>query len=204
MIVSRARLLGLVVLVVASALPVAAQTHPSVEVSGGYQFINLSVEGEGESLGKGWYADLAANLSPQLGIVFQAGGNYRTIDETQTILGTTASATAKIRVHEYMGGLRYSFRRSPTIVPFGQVLGGAVNGAIELSASASSGGIPIFSLDEEESSTNFGLQLGGGANIRLTDTIGARVGLDYMRIFEEDSAGNVFRFTAGIAFALSR
>jgi opacity protein-like surface antigen len=196
-------LLGIAMAVV-SVAPAAAQTPPALELSGGYQFIHLSGDEVGGSLGKGWYVDLAANLSRELGVVFQVGGSYRSIDESQSFMGTTVTSSADIAIHEYMGGLRFNLRRTPTIVPFAHFLAGAVHGSVDVEVAATSGGVPIFSFGEEESSTNFGLQLGGGANVRLTDAIGARVGLDYLRIFADDGGGNVFRFSAGVVFALMR
>jgi hypothetical protein len=49
-----ARWLGCSIVALGVASPVAAQTIPRAEVSAGYQFLNVSVEGESESLGAGW------------------------------------------------------------------------------------------------------------------------------------------------------
>ena len=65
------RVLGFCLVVLGAAIPVSAQTVPRTEISGGYQFVNYSVDGEGESLPKGWYlrrgwkrdADLRSRLS---------------------------------------------------------------------------------------------------------------------------------------------
>jgi len=42
------RALMLCVVVAATAAPVSAQTTPKVELSGGYQFLNFSLDGENE------------------------------------------------------------------------------------------------------------------------------------------------------------
>jgi len=200
---TRVRRLVLCLLLTTAALPAAAQDVPRAEVSGGYQFLNVSVEGEGESLGKGWYADVVGNLNRTVGIVFEVGGSYKSISASETFLDVTGTATVDLRVHEFMGGVRFNARPNAQLVPFGQVLVGAVNGSAKISGSASIGGTTIFSTSEEESATNLGLQVGGGLNFLLTERVGVRVGVDYLRVFEEDAGANLFRFAAGIVIPFS-
>lgn len=192
--------LCLAVLGVAAA-PVSAQTVPKVEVSGGYQFLNLAAEGRNESMPAGWYADVAGNLTPMLGLVFQVGGNYKTIDESISLGGVTATVTADTRVHEFLGGVRLNLRSNPAIVPFAQFLAGAIHGSADVSASATLPGIPPISISEDVSGTNFGLGAGGGVNFALTQAVGLRVGADYLHAFEDDGGGNLFRFHVGIVIA---
>src|SRR6185436_19531049 len=90
-----------------AALPAVAQT-PRIEVSGGYQFLNVSADLESidtgdvpvrnvdQSLPTGWYVDLAGNLNRHFGVVFEAGGNYKSISESATFAGVAASATADL------------------------------------------------------------------------------------------------------------
>jgi len=80
------RILLLTVAALGTALPAAAQ-WPRIEVSGGYQFLNISADLEGidtgdipvrnvdQSLPAGWYVDLAGNLNRHFGVVFAMGGN---------------------------------------------------------------------------------------------------------------------------------
>src|SRR5215510_12869938 len=135
----------------------SAQTVPNVEVSGGYQFLNLAIEGQNESLPAGWYADVAGNLTPLLGIVFQVGGNYRTLDESVALGGVAATVTADVSVHEFLGGVRLNLRSNPAIVPFAQVLAGGIHGSADVSASATLPGIPPIAISQEVSGTHFGL-----------------------------------------------
>jgi hypothetical protein len=146
----RAALLGslLTVAALSVALPVTAQT-PKIEVSGGYQFLNVSADLESidtgdvpvrdvdQSLPTGWYIDLAGNLNRHFGVVFQAGGNYKSITESAAFGGIAASASVDLRVHEFLGGVRYNSRANPTVIPFGQFLVGAVNGSVKVTASGS-------------------------------------------------------------------
>jgi opacity protein-like surface antigen len=180
------------------AIPAAAQTTPRTEISAGYQFVTFSVEdGENESIPKGWYFEVAGNLNPMLGVVFQVGGNYKRFEESVTIGTVTIAAEADVKVHEFLGGLRLSARDNPKLVPYGQLLVGAINGSVELTGTVP--GIPSFT--QEESSTNFALMVGGGVNFGFTESIGVRFGVDYLRIFEEDAGSNVFRFHTGIVFS---
>ena len=180
------------------AIPAFAQSAPRAELSGGYQFLNFSSDGENESMGKGWYFDVTGNLSPVLGIVFQVGGNYKSFEEFVTIGGITSTATANLKVHEFLGGLRLNARGNSALVPFAQVLVGGLNGSADVSASTTLPGQAPIAFSQEDSTTNFGLELGGGVNFGLTDAVGLRVGLDYLRVFEEGGGANLFRFSAGI------
>jgi opacity protein-like surface antigen len=181
-----------------AAVPAFAQSVPKVELSGGYQFLNFSADGQSESMPKGWYFDVAGNLSPMLGLVFQVGGNYKTFDESVSVGGITATASADLKVHEFLGGARLSARSNSAIVPFGQVLVGAVNASVEVSASTTIPGMAPITFNEEDSGTNFGLEAGGGVNFRLSDALGLRVGADYLHVFADDGGANAFRFAVGI------
>ena len=190
------RVLGLCLAVLAVSVPVAAQTTPRTEISGGYQFVTFSVDEESESLPKGWYFDVAGNVSPMFGIVFQVGGNYKTFEESVTLGGGTFTATADLKVHEFLGGVRLSARDNPKLVPYGQLLVGGINGSIELTTTSTIPGVPAFS--EEDSSTNFALVLGGGVNFGVAESVAIRFGVNYLRIFEEDAGSNVFGFHVGV------
>ena len=200
----RVHILGFCLVALSVAIPVSAQTVPKTEVSGGYQFLNFSVEGENESLGKGWYLDVAGNLTPMLGIVFQVGGNYKSTSETFSAGGVAATATSSIKVHEFLGGVRLNARSDSTIVPYGQVLVGGVTGSVEASVSSTVPGAPPVSFALEESGTNVGLELGGGVNFGFTDSLGIRAGADYLRIFEEGGGANLFRFHIGVVLSSGR
>jgi opacity protein-like surface antigen len=195
-----------------AALPAAAQT-PRVEISGGYQFLNVSADLESidtgdlpvrdvdQSLPTGWYIDLAGNLNRHFGVVFEAGGNYKSVSESATFAGIAASASVDLKVHEFMGGVRYSSRANPTVVPFGQFLIGAINGSAKVTASGSVTGSPGFSFSGEASGTDIALQAGGGMQLRLTDKFGVRVGADYLHILADEGGVNAFRFAAGVVLA---
>lgn len=191
-----ARVLAICLVVLSVGVPVFAQTTPRTEISAGYQFVTFSVDGESESMPKGWYFDVAGNLSPVLGVLFQVGGNYKTFERSLSIGGGTITANADLKVHEFLGGLRLNARESTAFVPYGQVLAGAINGSVELTTTSTIPGVPAFS--EEDSSTNFAVVVGGGAHFAIAEKTAIRFGVDYLRIFEEDAGSNVFRFQVGL------
>jgi opacity protein-like surface antigen len=182
----------------AAAVPVSAQTTPSVELSGGYQFLNFSLNGENQSMPVGWYFDVAGNLTPMIGVVFQVGGNYKSFDESVSIGGINASASADLKVHEFLGGVRVNLRSNRAVVPFGQFLVGGVNGSVNVSASATLPGQAPIEFSDEDSGTDFGIQAGGGVNFGLTDSIALRTGADYLHVFAEGDGANLFRFHVGV------
>ena len=192
------RVLACCLAAMAIAVPASAQTVPKVELSGGYQFINFSVNGANEALPVGWYFDVAGNLTPMLAVVFQVGGNYKTFDESATIAGITATASADLKVHEFLGGVRLNLRSNKAVVPFGQVLVGAFNGSVKVSASATIPGQAPITFDEEASGTDVGIQAGGGVNFGLTDTVGLRAGADYLNVYVEGDGAHLFRFHIGV------
>jgi hypothetical protein len=156
-----ARVLAFGLAALATALPVSAQSTPKVELSGGYQFLNFSLAGENESMPVGWYFDVAGNLTPMLGVVFQVGGNYKTFDESVAIGGITATASADLKVHEFLGGVRMNLRSNRAVVPFGQFLVGGVNGSVKVSASTTIPGQAPIAFNEEDSGTDLGSRQAG-------------------------------------------
>ena len=148
---------------------------------------------------RGLVLDVAGNLTSMLGVVFQVGGNYKSLEESASIGGITARATADLKVHDFLGGVRLNLRSNKAIVPFGQVLAGGFNGSVKASASATIPGQAPIAFDEEDSGTDFGIQAGGGVNFGLTDTIGLRAGADYLHVLAPGDGAHLFRFHVGVA-----
>ena len=186
--------MALCLMIVGFAAPAAAQDTPKAEVSVGYNWLTAKessgdddiddIDDEWTKFPKGWYFDVAGNVSDTLSIVGQVTGNYKTFDDD-----------SKINIHTFMGGVRGS---SPGRVRgFGQVL---------------VGGVSVKAEDEfsgfDESETNFGLQIGGGVNVLGSGGVGLRVGLDYLRLFAKDDSlilandVNGFRFNVGVTFGI--
>jgi opacity protein-like surface antigen len=193
------RIVSICVLALGISISAAAQDAPRAEVSAGYQLLGLQNDVD-ETLEKGWYADVAGNFGRFFGVVFQVSGNYKTFTETETFSGITATVNVDLKVHEFMGGVRVNARPNPTVTPFGQFLVGGVNGSAKVSGSVTGGGETFFSTSSSDSTTDFGLQAGGGVNIQLSKRFGVRAAADFIRVFGEDDNLNAFRFAVGAVF----
>ncbi len=184
--------------IVGVAVPAEAQDTPAVEVSGGYQFIHVaSGADEGETLANGWYGDVAGNVTKAIGIVFQVGGNYKTETESVGNAGVVINATVHIKVHQFLGGVRFNARENPRVTPFAHVLMGAfhISGSGEVSMTAD--GEEFFATSSGDSVTKFELQVGGGVNFMLSKKFGIRTGADYVHVFAEEGGLNIFRIAVG-------
>jgi opacity protein-like surface antigen len=155
------------------AFPALAQDTPTVDVSGGYSFLR---DQDVEENFHGWLAAVAGNINPWLGIVGEVGGNYKTLQ----LFATEVSFS----VHSFMFGPRISSRQNQSVTPFFQVL---------LGAARASGSV----FGQSDSTTEFAIQPGGGADFWLRPNVGIRVGGDYRRIVADEGT-NEFRFHAGI------
>jgi opacity protein-like surface antigen len=173
--------------IIGIASPAAAQQTPAGELSGGYQFFSGKGEGEDEdweNFSKGWYADVAGNLTNSVGIVGQVSGNYKHFDDEDF----------DFKIHTFMGGLRVG-SQGP-VRGFGQVLVGAAN-------------FKANDNTDSVSETDFAIQLGAGVTMMGGGGVGLRVGADYLRIRGKDDGDlsngedvNGFRFVAGVVFGL--
>jgi hypothetical protein len=196
-------------LVLAVSAPALAQDVPRGDFSVGYQLLNVSVPVDptvaqgidtSQTLPVGWYFDVAGNISPMFGVVFQVGGNYKTIEQTVTVQGVTATGSVGLSVHQFMGGLRVNARGNPAVTPFGEVLAGAMSASADVSVSVTGPGGTLFETSETVSGTDFALGFGGGVDIRTSDRFGIRASASYIRIFGEDDGVNAFRLGVGVVF----
>ena len=144
---------------------------------------------------KGWYADVAVNLSPKFAIVGEAGGTYHSDDISRTTGSVSISESAEITFHTFMGGVRVRAPQIPWFVPFGQVLFGG-----ERDTSTNERTITVFqntsTTSRESSFSNPVLGLDGGVTV-TAGVIGVRVSVGYVRFFDSADA---FRVNLGAAF----
>jgi len=177
------------------ALPQSAQAQGSAgDISGGYRLIH----GADQTFSLGWYADVLGNITDSFGVVGDVAGHYKSVDETENVGGVQVNVSGNLRIHTFMGGARLSWRRNPRITPFVQALVGLAHGSAEFEGSATVGG-RTFTVDESETFSEFAADLGGGVNIRATDSMSVRVAGSWFRVVEED-AENAFRFSLGVVF----
>lgn len=177
----------LCLMVVGFATPVAAQDTPKAEISGGYNWFaaKAASDEEWEKFPKGWYFDVAGNVTPMVSIVGQVTGNYKTFEEVD--------GDFDLSVHTFMFGVRAG--SAGRVRGFGQ----ALVGAARLKGSQGS-----FS----ESQNNLAFQVGAGVTAMGSGNVGFRAGVDYLRIQEKedafvlDESANGFRFSVGVTFGI--
>ena len=170
------KVLPLCAAIVAVSAPAMAQDAPKAEVSVGYNYLHSN----GDSMPKGWYADVAGNVTPAFAVVGQVTGNY----ESDDTLGVDS------KLHTFMGGVRVNARATGGVTPFAHVLVGVAHSSLSTDLGGVTGSL----------STNDGaLQLGGGVKL-MPKNVGVQVGADYLRLFTDVEGTNVFRFAAGVVF----
>jgi hypothetical protein len=153
-----------------------AQDPPKAEVFAGFSVLHKGADSSDpndQSINPvGWQASFAGNINPKMGIVADFGGNYKD----------------GLKVHSYMGGLRYN-HRTEKVTPFVHALLGGIHAGSE-------GG----------SINGFSLGFGGGLDYVATERINIRVlQFDWMptRFSQSgvsDWQNNLIRFGFGIVF----
>jgi hypothetical protein len=167
-----------------SAVPASAQ-----ELSLGYQWQRVSVDGEGESLPLGFNIDVAGPITPTLDIVGQLDWSRKS--ESEVIFGTSVDATASFTT--FGGGVRWSSRGNPSATPFVQALFGATRSSFGCDV----GGVDCDDFVDDTSSTDPMFQIGGGVAVPMGGW-NAFGQFDYRRIFAEGEGANSVRFVVGI------
>jgi peptidoglycan-associated lipoprotein len=166
-----------------------AQTQPSHEIALDYNYIHTNAPpgGCGCFLMNGGNGSYAYHLGAQFAVVIEVGAVHASkVDASGLDLTLTS----------YLTGPRFFYRRpNARVVPYGQVLLGAVRATGGL-APANSVGAP--------SSTVFGSTLGGGVELNISRTITLRVAqVDYfVTTFDNQVAGhqNNLQISTGAAY----
>jgi opacity protein-like surface antigen len=115
----------------------------------------------------GWQASAGFNLTHNLGIVADFGGQYGTIPSA-TVLGVTIPSIS-MNTYQFLFGPQLSFRK-PRVTPFVHALFGASR--LGAGSSATIVGLPVT---VGASSTGLGLGFGGGLDINVSDRLALRV-----------------------------
>ena len=193
------RAAGLLLLALGVALPAHAQDERKSEISGGYQLLTLH-EGEvDETLGTGWYADVAGNFGPIFAVVVQVAGNYKSYGQDETLNGFRAVVDAQLKVHTYLAGVRVGPRQA-RISPYAEFLIGGATASVDVSSTVTNNGQTIFSNSSSESGTDVAMQFGGGVTIWLSKRVGVRGAVGYLRVWGDDDEANAVRVAGGITF----
>jgi opacity protein-like surface antigen len=176
---------ALATMLLAIPQPVRAQDNTG-EFSAGWRLLHF----EEQTFGLGWYADVLANLTDTLGVVGEVSGQYKTSEETRMVAANLVSVSTDLRIHSFMGGIRFSARQNPRIVPFGQALFGLVHGSASIEGSTTVGG-RTFTVNESESDNDAAFELGGGVNVAITNNLTLRFAASYFRVIEDDASNSV-------------
>ena len=191
------RAAGILLLTLGAALPAHAQDERKAEISGGYQLLTLH-EGEvDETLGTGWYADVAGNFGPIFAVVVQVSGNYKSYGQDEIFNGIRAVIDAQLNVHTYLGGVRVGPRQAK-ISPYAEFLIGGATASVDVSSTVTSNGQTIFSNSGSESGTDVAMQFGGGVTIWFSNRVGVRGAASYLRVWGDDDEANAIRVAGGI------
>jgi hypothetical protein len=148
---------------------------PKWETLLGWSFLHVSGEFLHLNSAMGWDVSVAGNVSPWLGIVGEATGNYKA--------GLTAN-DPDVAIHTFTGGPRFSARNSPVAVPFAEFLVGFTRTSFDIDGVG-------------DSSTEFTIQPGGGVDIG-NERVAARLSFAWRRVFYEGTPTNMFRFVGGV------
>jgi opacity protein-like surface antigen len=151
--------------------------YPTYEIAGGYSFVR-DLDSD-LNLPFGWNFSFAKNLSPFLGVVGEASGNYR------------SETDASLSVHFFQGGVRLS-RRGATTTPYVGILGGLARSRLTVN---------VLGVAVDASSTDLSFQVGGGVDVTVQGPWALRAGADYQAIIAEETA-NLVRLHAGIVYRL--
>ena len=183
-----------------------AQNAPAGEFSAGWRLLTLPdvptpnvPKGETQTLPLGWYADVAGNLTRTFAVVGEVGGNYKSVDETTTLFGTTFNIDVDVDMHTFMGGVRFNARQNAAFTPYAQALFGLARGTVHVKGRVTVAGTTSTTVDQSVSDNDFAFDADGGVNFRLSDALAARVSAGYLRVGGSDG-GNAFRFGVGVVF----
>jgi outer membrane immunogenic protein len=163
-------LAGLILMTTAAS---RAQDTPAAEVSASYSYLRFGLSNGVNQNGAS--VSVAGNFNHWLGLAADVGGYHK------------SQGGVTFNTYTYMGGPRFSYRKSGRVVPFAQVLFGGARGS--LNAFGASG-----------SSNGFAYSAGGGVDLGLTRHLALRPQLDYIGMRFSCNTVNTVRGSIGIVF----
>ena len=166
------------------AAPAMAQNAPKVDVAASFSALfdkELSTDLPGANgwLPSGWLVSGAARVIGNLSLVGEVGANYSSV--------STAGIDMSLSVFSALGGVRYTAKAGPRVLPFVQLLFGLAR----LHADAMGIGI---------SDNEFATQVGGGVDVAISPKLAVRLQGDYRALRSQYGAGNEFRLATGIVY----
>jgi opacity protein-like surface antigen len=159
--------------VLCSALPVRGEDAPRAELFAGYSF----VRSDQRNL-NGWNASLAVGLSGSLSLVADASGHYGSAGRRQLNL---------------MAGPGLAFLRGGPAVVFVHALVGLHRESVNLQ---------VFDVSISRNDNRFGMQFGGGVDIRAGGGWAIRLQGDYEWSRKQGTSVTGVRLSAGVVYRL--
>jgi opacity protein-like surface antigen len=174
-----AKIFGVLIFSLSTALLSFAQDFPKTEVFAGYSYVRMSVAQNYHQNFNGWNGSLAFNPNRWVGVVADFSGHY---------------SSDSLSNYSFLVGPRFTYRTQSRITPFAHALAGV--------AREGEGTVSLNGPGGRTYRTGIAYALGGGVDAALTERIAVRViQLDY---FDQDamfyrngpriSTGFVFRF----------
>jgi hypothetical protein len=160
-------------------LAATAQQTPKVEVFGGYSNLEANLSAPSFNL-NGVNFSVTENVNQWFGGTLDFASHF----------GTEAGNNVNTETLTY--GPVFSYRKHPSIVPFGHILLGAVRGSADY-------------LDISKPVVHFALAAGGGIDVKLTDTVALRlIQADYLMTRFSSARQDNVRLSAGIVLRFGR
>jgi opacity protein-like surface antigen len=185
-------------LLITLSMPVKAQEAPRIEVFGGYSYFRSD---GGRSL-HGWNASIAGNVSSWFGLVGDFSGHYgaQSLRTEFPLPGSPGTISAKSdgnsSLHLQLFGPRFSYRSNERVTPFAHALLGAAR--LSTRATVSVGDL---STDISLANIGFAAALGGGLDLKLTESIALRlIQADYLLTHFGGSTQKSARLSVGLVF----
>ncbi len=169
--------------VLALAAPAMAQNAPKGDLALSYSVMydkELADTSEfGGWLPTGWIVSGAVRVTGNLSLVGELGANYKPfnymdVDVTAGLLGA-------------LGGVRYTARANPRVLPFVQMLFGLSRASLS-------------AMSISESHDAFATQVGGGVDAAVSEKLAVRLQGDYRALRSGNGTGNEFRLATGIVY----
>jgi len=170
------------------AIATAQQTAP-LEISGGY----LAMTAGSDGYPKGYFVDLAANVTSRFGVVFGTDGAYRSESFEYLVLGgrrvqgegtvilERLPVTLQTTTQGIVAGGRFTWP-DPRVRYFVNASAGAAHLSSRADISSSSESAASLRHAYQSSRWRTAIQGGVGADVAITSRNAVRIGLDYRRV----------------------
>jgi opacity protein-like surface antigen len=137
----------------------------------------------------GFNVAVTGNANSWIGVTFEGGGSFlkQGTEGFENVL-----VDFEVQQWTALAGPKFTVRQAKGIAPFAEFLAGGAYFSVEIPAA-----------DLSDTGWDFVLQPGAGIDVRLSDTVAVRVGVDWRLLSDKAFSGqtfNQFRFTLGVTF----